>query len=118
MSTAFPFLSLPGELRNKVYNYALRDPAGVYLVAHSHNYRRVARRIDPDAGRAEIGRLSESQHDRWRRHVARIAQGSPVDEIDEGQELPGMISLNQECVERYLLELVFKFLCRYMLVKS
>ena len=40
----FPFLELPGELRNKIYNYCLHDPAGVYLFAATQKYRRTVSR--------------------------------------------------------------------------
>ncbi|CAE7022840.1 hypothetical protein CFE70_003201 [Pyrenophora teres f. teres 0-1] len=41
----FPFMLLPAEIRNIIYDYTLADPLGINLVATIHNRRRQAQRI-------------------------------------------------------------------------
>ncbi|KAK4983378.1 hypothetical protein LTR66_008846 [Elasticomyces elasticus] len=40
----FPFLALPAELRNIIYDYALTDPKGINIEAKPKGYRRTAQR--------------------------------------------------------------------------
>ncbi|KAF2627379.1 hypothetical protein BU25DRAFT_341505, partial [Macroventuria anomochaeta] len=41
----FPFLQLPAEIRNMIYNYALTDPSGIKFVAVQRNKRRCVERV-------------------------------------------------------------------------
>ncbi|EUC31004.1 hypothetical protein COCCADRAFT_38837 [Bipolaris zeicola 26-R-13] len=41
----FPFLDLPAEIRNTIYNYTLCDPSGIKFVGTYHKKRRVATRV-------------------------------------------------------------------------
>ncbi|KAF2806456.1 uncharacterized protein BDZ99DRAFT_466028 [Mytilinidion resinicola] len=43
----FPFLSLPAELRNIIYEHALVDGNGVHLISKTEHYRRVVIRSNP-----------------------------------------------------------------------
>jgi hypothetical protein len=40
----FPFNSLPAELKNTIYNHALTDPNGVFLISKLKHYRRIVKR--------------------------------------------------------------------------
>ncbi|KAK6007761.1 hypothetical protein QM012_004575 [Aureobasidium pullulans] len=42
--TPFPFLSLPSELRTKIYQLALEDPEGLVMTEGRHAHRRVPKR--------------------------------------------------------------------------
>ncbi|KAF2011311.1 hypothetical protein BU24DRAFT_426396 [Aaosphaeria arxii CBS 175.79] len=43
----FPFLELPAEIRNMIYEYALVDPKGVHLYPNTQSYRRSVVRAAP-----------------------------------------------------------------------
>ncbi|KAB5528805.1 hypothetical protein GE09DRAFT_1228563 [Coniochaeta sp. 2T2.1] len=43
----FPFMSLPPELRNKIYKLVLVDPNGVHISSWMSAYRRKARHVSP-----------------------------------------------------------------------
>lgn len=49
----FPFLELPGELRNKIYGYCLQDPAGIYLFSTTQKFRRTVFRASEIAYRGD-----------------------------------------------------------------
>lgn len=44
----FPFLQLPAEIRNIIYENCLSDPAGIYLEATTKKYRRTVQRCPED----------------------------------------------------------------------
>ncbi|EUC46244.1 hypothetical protein COCMIDRAFT_25673 [Bipolaris oryzae ATCC 44560] len=44
----FPFLDLPAEIRNTIYNYALCDPSGINFISACYKKRRVAARVSAE----------------------------------------------------------------------
>jgi hypothetical protein len=53
MKKGLGFLDLPGEIRNKIYEYALIDPDGIHLKASKFHCRRQVLRTDPGALRGK-----------------------------------------------------------------
>lgn len=52
----FPFLDLPAEIRNTIYNYALYDPSGINFVGTYQKKRRVAARVSAEYASNASGR--------------------------------------------------------------
>ncbi|KAF2416196.1 hypothetical protein EJ08DRAFT_703714 [Tothia fuscella] len=72
----FPFMRLPAELRNKIYEMALLDTGAIYVSSKTKSYRRVAKRCKSGEGHPQYDNSS-----RYRR-------SQNLNSTDEEQEEP------------------------------
>lgn len=72
-------MDLPAELRNKIYEYALHDPHGHYIIAERRSNRRVGSRVALNTFKG----TSQGRNDKWRRRQTLFANLSDQ-EIQEG----------------------------------
>ncbi|OCK79626.1 hypothetical protein K432DRAFT_354524 [Lepidopterella palustris CBS 459.81] len=82
----FPFLSLPAELRNLIYGYALVDDFGVFLRSKTKHYRRTVER-----GISDGLAYSLSRYSRRRRYLPQ-----PMETIEPEFTLPSFLVLNRQ----------------------
>ncbi|KAI2484008.1 hypothetical protein Ptr902_02948 [Pyrenophora tritici-repentis] len=62
----FPFMQLPAEIRNIIYEYTLTDPLGISFIATIHNRRRQTQRISAALQR----RMSEGSYYRTKNTIS------------------------------------------------
>lgn len=85
----FPFMSLPAELRNKVYEYALSDPAGVYLTSKTKGYRRTTQRV-------HIQDCSPQYGNRWGRyHGYNNSDGEDNEPSEPSSFVPNLLAVSK-----------------------
>ncbi|KAF2490083.1 hypothetical protein BU16DRAFT_531421 [Lophium mytilinum] len=97
----FPFLSLPAELRNIIYEHALVDGNGVHLIAKTEHYRRVVIRENPvtNVVNGPFGRV------RYRNGFPHPYGGSNEEEDEEESSkpisfVPSLLAVNRQiCAE-------------------
>jgi len=72
-------MSLPPELRNKIYEYGLADPDGHYIVAERRAHRRLGTRVPLNTFKV----THPNKHEKWRRRHLLFAHVSE-EEKEEG----------------------------------
>ncbi|KAK4695212.1 hypothetical protein P7C71_g2499, partial [Lecanoromycetidae sp. Uapishka_2] len=92
----FPFMSLPAELKNRIYEIALTDPNGVFFVSKTKHYRRIVEReiyrMDVSSRRQSINR------NRWLNRPSQTSQSSasPSADAEPASLVPKILLLNHE----------------------
>jgi hypothetical protein len=66
----FPFMNLPAELRNKIYEFTLSDPSGHHLVSRTKHYRRGVKRISVKEFKDSIKAYDQRPRSSWRQTAA------------------------------------------------
>ena len=94
----FPFLSLPAELRDQIYELAFCEPNGLTLVSATKSYRRIVCRGDifsPDEDHY-YGRRRRGKY-RGRYRISGQSQSqSTEDEISKRQLVPNLLAVNKQ----------------------
>ena len=93
-SKIFPFAQLPAELKNQIYEMALHDADGIYLVSKTKSYRRIVERDTPNFPN------SNGNNTRRRRYRYYAGMNNVIPPVATPAELvplaPNILLLNKE----------------------
>lgn len=85
----FPFLELPAELRNKIYEYCLVEPEDLTLVSKTKDYRRLA-------VRGQFRNMTNKSFYSRRRARRRVAKADDGEEEHHQELRPALLGVNRQ----------------------
>ncbi|KAH7139183.1 hypothetical protein B0J11DRAFT_36896 [Dendryphion nanum] len=83
----FPFLELPAEIRNMIYDLCLHEPAGIYLSSTTEKFRRTVERASED----DIQRVK-----RQSRYRNNDGQDDDDEDLVTQPLVPALLAVNQQ----------------------